>query len=84
MIEHWERTKVVGHGAEGMITSENVLHRRGEDALGMAMKRNPQLAGCNRITMDTMEAFTRIREEEPRRTQADIPRDDRQGEELEW
>ena len=45
MIEHWERTKVVGHGADGEITSENVLHRRGEDALGMAMKRNPQLAG---------------------------------------
>ena len=84
MIEHWERTKVVGHGPDGVITSENVLHRRGEDALGMAMKRNPELAGCSRITMDTMEAFTREREDDTRRTREEIQRDDRQGEEYEW
>ena len=84
MIEHWERTKVVGHGADGEITSENVLHRRGEDALGMAMRRNPKMPACNIITMATTEAFTQIREDERRRTGADIPRDDRQGEEFDW
>jgi len=83
MIEHWERSTVHGKGPEDSVT-ETVLHRRGEDVLGMAMRRNPQLAGCSRFEITTVEAFTREKTEEPRRTQAEIPRDDRQGEELEW
>ena len=83
MIEHWERSVVTGTGPEGTAT-ETVLHRRQDDAMQMAMRRNPKLAGCSRIEVKTMEAFTRIREDEKRRTPAEIPRDDRQGEELEW
>ena len=84
MIEHWERTQVVGRGPEGVEVTETVVHRRGEDALGMAMRRNPEMAGCGKVEIRTVEAFTKERSEEPRRTQAEIPRDDRQGEELEW
>ena len=84
MIEHWQRTTVTGMGPDGEMASERVLHKRGDDVLGMAMKRNPELAGCSRFAMDTEEAFTQIREEDARRSAADIPRDDRQGEELDW
>lgn len=83
MIEHWERSTVSGKGND-VEARETVLHRRGEDALGMAMRRNPQLAACSTIEVQTVEAFTREVAEEPRRTGADIPRDDRQGEEFEW
>ena len=83
MIEHWERTVVSGTG-ENVQATEVVLHKRGADALGMAMRRNPKMPACNRITMATMEAFTQIREDERRRTVVDIPRDDRQGEEFDW
>ena len=83
MIEHWERSVVSGKGPE-IEATETVLHRRGEDAMQMALRRNPKLAACSTIRVDTEEAFTRIREEDARRTAADIPRDDRQGEEFEW
>ena len=83
MIEHWERTVVSGTG-ENVQAKEVVLHKRGADALGMAMRRNPKMPACNIITMATMEAFTQVREDERRRTGADIPRDDRQGEEFDW
>ena len=84
MIEHWERTKVVGHGLEGMTATETVLHKRGADVLGMAMKRNQALAGCSRFTIETEEAFSQERAEDRRKTAAEIPRDDRQGEEWDW
>ena len=83
MIEHWERSVVRGRGPE-IEATETLLHRRGEDAMQMAMRRNPQLAACSTIKVQTVEAFTRVIEDEPRRTQAEIPRDDRQGEEFEW
>ena len=83
MIDHWQRTTVTGQGPEGTF-SETVLHKRGDNVLSMAMRRNPMLAGCDRIEFRYEEAFTQERAEDARRTQADIPRDDRQGEELEW
>lgn len=84
MIEHWQRSVVTGFGPEGTTVSETVLHKRGDDVLGMAMKRNHELAGCSRITTETEEAFHQERAEDARRTGADIPRDDRQGEEFDW
>ena len=84
MIEHWVRSTVNGKGPEGREVRETVLHREGEDVLGMAMRRNPELSACDRFEIQTEKAFSREKAEEPRRTQADIPRDDRQGEELEW
>ena len=86
MTEYWQRSEISGtkRGDGGYNATQIVLHRRGEDAMQMAMRRNPQLAACSTIEVQTVEAFTREIEEAPRRTQADIPRDDRQGEELEW
>ena len=85
MTEHWERTVVTGRGPEDRYAVETVLHRRGEDVLQMAMRRNPELAGCNQITTQTVEAFVEeCRQAEERRRKADIPRDNRQGEEWDW
>ena len=85
MIEHWYRTTVTGHLQDGTwATAETVLHREGEDAVRMAMQRNHQLAACMKIEARTVKAFSREKAEEPRRTQEQIPRDDRQGEEFEW
>lgn len=83
MIEHWERSIVFGDGQE-IQTNEVILHKRGQDPLNMAMRRNPKMPACDRIRVVTMEVFTQIREDERLRTAADIPRDDRQGEEYDW
>ena len=85
MKENWERTVVTGHGPEGLYAVETVLHRRGDDVLQMAMRRNPALAGCNRIEMQTLEAFIQeCRDKEARRKKSDIPRDNRNSEEWDW
>lgn len=83
MIEHWQKSYVIGTG-ENFQATEVVLHRRGEDALQMAMRRNPAMPGSSRVEVRSYEAFTQIREDGTRRTGADIPRDDRQGEEFDW
>ena len=85
MMEHWQRTMVRGTDDEKKEYTEDVLHRRGEDALVMACRRNQGLAGCSRFSMDTVEVFTQIRKDsEEHRRRKDIPRDDRQGEVFEW
>ena len=83
MIEHWERSAVIGYSADGERTCETVIHRRGEDVLGMAMRRNPELASCSRVEIRTAEAFAEERQTEDVRKPEDIPRD-RNGEEWEW
>ena len=85
MIEPWERSVVIGDG-ENVTASETVLHKRGQDVLGMAMRRNPLMAACSRIETITVEAFTQIREDmDSGRRKADIPRDpDRNQEEWDW
>ena len=83
MIEHWQRSEVTGTG-ENIKATEVVLHQRGQDALGMAMRRNSRMPACDRISIITEEAFVLNREDGTRRTRDEIPRDDRQGEELEW
>ena len=85
MTEHWERTVVTGHGPDNLYAVETVLHRRGEDVMQMAMRRNPALTGCTKVEMQTVEAFVQnCREAEERRRKDDIPRDSRQGEEWDW
>ena len=85
MTEHWERSRVYGVDDEKMQHREDVLHRRGEDALVMAVRRNPGLAGCSRITVDTVEVFTQIRQDRgTRRDRADIPCADNRQEEWDW
>ena len=83
MIEHWQRSVVTGSG-ENVNAREVILHRRGQDPLTMAMRRNPALPASSRVEVRSYEAFTMIREDERRRTAEDIPRDDRQGEEFDW
>ena len=78
MIELWDMTLV--HGTRGEEDakehlSETVLHRRGDDPMVIAFRRNRELAGCNRITMMTVAGFSQVRREETRRTKADIPKE---------
>lgn len=82
MIEHWQRSVVSGSG-ENISASETVIHRRGEDVLRMAMRRNPGLPACSRVEIRTAEAFTEDRKAEDPRRPEDIPRD-RNGEEWDW
>ena len=85
MTERWQRTVVIGRGAEDRYTKETILHRRGDDVLGMAMRRNPQMAGCEKFEMETEEAFALERDrDEERRRKKDIPRDQIRGEEWDW
>ena len=83
MIEYWERSVVTGRGEEDRYAKETVIHRRGEDAMQLAIRRNPMLAACSRIEVQTMEAFMEIRGDEQERRKEDIPRI-RDGEEWDW
>lgn len=83
MTERWEKTVVIGRGAEDRYTKETVLHRRGEDVLGMAMRRNPMMPGCDRFEMETVEAFALERMDGDSRRR-NIPRDERKSEEWDW
>ena len=80
MTEYWERTIVAGEDV-----AEVVLHRRGEDPLVMAVRRNLKLAGSNRISMETEEAFTLRKEKEIRRKhKSDIPTEGPRFEDWGW
>ncbi len=80
MTEYLERTIVAGEDA-----AEVVLHRRGDDPLVMAFRRNLTLAGSNRISMETEEAFTMRKEKEIlRKHKSDIPSDGPRFEEWGW
>ena len=87
MTEYWQRSAVTGSGGDaenGFTETEIVLHRRGEDPIVMACRRNRRLAGCHRFSTATMEAFMQIRTEDARRTREDIPHGGHQGEEWDW
>ena len=81
MIEHWQKSYVIGTGDDFQAT-EIVLHKRGQDPMNLAMRRNPALPASSRVEVRTYEVFTMIREDERWRIAEDIPRDDRQGEEV--
>lgn len=81
MKERWERSVVTG--ADG--AAETILHRRGEDPLVMACRRNLQLAGSNTLIVETAEAFIEERNMLPvRKRKRDIPRDEHKAEEWDW
>ena len=83
MIEHWEKTLVSGSGAK-VYAEEVVLHRRGEDAIVMAMRRNHEMTKCDTIWTDTEEVFALdIQDKDGRAHRRDIPHDDRR-EEWNW
>ena len=75
MKEYWERTEVQGIDEEGKVWNETVLHRRGEDALRMAVRRHSGMAGCHRFEMETVEAFITTIKEEKHKEQSEILRD---------
>ena len=83
MTEHWEKTIVIGRGPEDRYAKETVLHKRGADALGMAMRRNQMMPGCDWFEIETTDAFLLEKVNEDTRRKEDIPRDKR-GEEWEW
>ena len=77
MIEYWQRSSINGtaSGEEGKTRTESevVLHRRGEDPIVMACRRNRALAGCSRMVILTEEAFMQIRKDDDRSERV-IPR----------
>ena len=83
MKEYWQRTTVTGNDEEMGRIREIVMHRRGEDPMVMAFRRNHALAGCGRIRMETEEIF-QLEKAEDRRTAVTIPRDERKEEEWDW
>ena len=83
MTEYWQRTTVYGNDEELGRIREIVMHRRGEDPMVMAFRRNHALAGCGRIRMETEEVFMMNRAED-RRTAVTIPRDERKETEWDW
>ena len=87
MTEHWERSVVAGYGSrdeEKWDAKEVVLHRRGEDPVVMACRRNNLLAGCASISVSTEEVFTQIRKDEGRKDAREIPRDRTPMEAWDW
>ena len=83
MKEYWQRTTVYGNDDEMGRIREIVLHRRGEDPMVMAFRRNRAIAGCSMIRMETEELFL-VEKAEDRRTAVEIPRDERKEEEWDW
>lgn len=81
MKEYWQRSFVTGNGGEGenrYTAGEDILHRRGEDPVVLACRRNRRLAGCDRISVETSEAFQEERHGLPvRRRRDDIPKDEK-------
>ena len=77
MREHWERSTVTGtEEGDGKTFSEEILHRRGEDPMVLAFRRNLRLKGCSRIKVETNAAFLMERKPpEGHRKRADIPKD---------
>ena len=83
MIEYWERSEVKGV-KDGTTVVEFVLHKRNEDPMVMACRRNHALAGCDTFSVKTDEAFMQVREDEEKRTKDDIPGDPHAAEEWEF
>ena len=78
MTEYWERSVVMGtkRGDDGYQVVQEFLHRRGEDPIVMACRRDKRMAGADRIEVFTVEAFMQIRkDEEEHKTRAEISRD---------
>lgn len=86
--EYWQRSEVRGwKKTDGDVTAEareDVLHRRGEDPMVMACRRNREMAGMDRIRVSTAEAFAAERTADGDKRPDEIPRMGSQGEEWDW
>ena len=80
MMEHWEHSIVRGNknGDDGYTVFQTILHRRGEDPVRLACRRDGRMAACSRIEVSTTEAFLEERHDLPvHRDRKAIPKDER-------
>jgi hypothetical protein len=86
MIEYWEKSIVKGWDADKKLDFKTeVLHRRGEDPLVMAIRRFYGMAGCQKFAVSTVEAFQIARDEDrEKRRFVDVPRMGPRFEEWQW
>ena len=83
MTEYWQRSRVTGtkraeDERNGIRVTDDILHRRGEDPIRMACRRDGRMAECSAFTVDTAEAFQEERHDLPvRRPKRSIPKEER-------
>ena len=80
MTEYWQRSEISGikRGDGGYSVAQTILHRRGEDPIVMACRRDAKMAGCDRISVETSEAFQEERHGLPvRRRRREIPKEEK-------
>lgn len=86
ITEYWETSFVTGvkKGDNGYTVTEEIVHRRGEDPLKLACRRNNRMAGSEWFSIRTYHAFIETRGgAEKTRHKADLPKD-RSTRELAW
>ena len=69
----YERSRVTGTREDGKTVTEDITCLQNQDPMLLAVRRNHALAGCGRISVETLERFTRYVDEEPYRSRSDIP-----------
>jgi hypothetical protein len=80
MTEYWQRSEISGHksGENAYSVAQTILHRRGEDPVRMACRRDGRMAACDRITVETTEAFQTERYGLPvHRDRREIPKEEK-------
>lgn len=78
MLIHYDESTVNGYkqdekGRLRLEAQEKFIHRRQQDPILMACKRSCEMAGCERITVNTRQAFVRWVDVEPHKGRKDIP-----------
>lgn len=77
MYIHYERSRITGtrkqEGGRTREITEDITCLQNQDPMLLAVRRNHALAGCGRISVETLERFTRYVDEEPYRSRSDIP-----------
>ena len=78
MLVHYEKSVVTGilkeEGGNTRTFREEILHRRSQNPILMAMRRNSGIARCQRVEVSTAPAWNQWIDEPEFRQKADIPR----------
>ena len=80
MTEYWQRSEISGHksGDGGYNVSQVIIHRRGDDPIRMACRRDGRMASCERFTVETEEAFQEERHGLPvHKGRREIPKEEK-------
>ena len=80
---YYDKSIVTGHAGEdggGRVISEEIIHRREQNPILLAVRRNNALAACNRISAETVAGFNVWVDELPYRCRADIPKQEGRAE----